>query len=69
VLVVVACASESAEGGKDVKMLHFLVFNSILYLSKGIVKMVLSPPSIALGLNSPRLAILHLFSLDLRARC
>jgi hypothetical protein len=31
--------------------------------------MVLSPPSIALGLNSARLASLHLLSLGLRVKC
>jgi hypothetical protein len=39
-------------------------------MNKGIAKMVMSPPSTALGLlNSYSLASLHLLSLGSRARC
>jgi hypothetical protein len=49
-------------------MLDCLVFNSRLQMNKGIVEMVMSPPSIALGLNSSIIVSLHLLSLGLRAK-
>jgi hypothetical protein len=68
-LVVVVFAGGSGEGGKDVKMLQCLVFNYRFQWNEGIVKMVMSPPSTTLGLNSLRLAISHMFSSVLRVRC
>jgi hypothetical protein len=65
--VVIACGS--AYGGKDVKMLHCLVCNNILYMNHGIIKWLYHLLR-ALGLvDSLRLASLHMFSLGLRVRC
>jgi hypothetical protein len=59
----------SADGGKDENMFYCLVFDKRLLLNEGIAKKVVSPPSIALGLNRSRLASLHMLSLGPRATC
>jgi hypothetical protein len=68
-LVVVVFADGSANGGRDAMVLECLVFNNRLVSNKGIVRKVMSPPSSALGLNSFRLASLHMLSLGLCVPC
>jgi hypothetical protein len=68
-LVVVVAAGGRADGGRDEKMFDNSVFNNRYCNRTKEYSKVLSPPSIALGLNSSSLASLHLLSLGPRALC